>query len=111
VLKNATAVNGVFGLVLGLFAWLYAAATSVVLSVEINVVRAKQLWPRALLTPFTDDVDLTHGDQRTYSDAAEAQRAKGFESVDVSFDHGGQNATAQRRRAAGGDPPDDPTSG
>jgi membrane protein len=105
VLKNATAVNGVFGLVLGLFAWLYVAATSVVLSVEINVVRVKHLWPRALLTPFTDDVDLTHGDRKTYADAAEAQRAKGFESVDVSFDHEGQNATAQRRRTAGGGQP------
>jgi YihY family inner membrane protein len=107
VLKNASAVNGVFGLVLGLFAWLYVAATSMVLSVEINVVRAKRLWPRALLTPFTDDVDLTHGDRKTYSDAAEAQRAKGFESVEVSFDHDGQNASAQRRRAAGGDRPEE----
>ena len=100
VLKHASAVNGVFGLVLGLFAWLYVAAASMVLSVEINVVRAKHVWPRALLTPFTDDVDLTHGDRRTYADAAEAQRAKGFENVDVSFDHDGQNATARRRRAA-----------
>ena len=64
------------------------------------MVRVKHLWPRALLTPFTDDVDLTHGDRRTYADAAEAQRAKGFENVDVSFDHDGQNATARRSRAA-----------
>jgi membrane protein len=100
VLKNASAVNGVFGLVLGLFAWLYVAASCLVLSVQINVVRAKRLWPRALLTPFTDDVDLTHGDRRAYADAAGAQRAKGFETVDVSFEHDGQNATAQRRRVA-----------
>ena len=90
------------GLVLGLFAWLYVAASSLVLSVQINVVGAKRLWPRALLTPFTDDVDLTHGDRKAYSDAAGAQRAKGFENVDVSFDHDGQNATARRRRAAEG---------
>jgi hypothetical protein len=68
--------------------------------VQINVVRAKRLWPRALLTPFTDDVDLTHGDRKAYADAAGAQRAKGFENVDVSFDHDGQNATAKRRREA-----------
>ncbi len=103
VLKNASAVNGVFGLVLGLFAWLYVAASCLVLSVQINVVRAKRLWPRALLTPFTDDVDLTHGDRKAYADAAGAQRAKGFENVDVSFDHDGQNATAQRRLAAEGE--------
>ena len=93
VLKNATAVNGVFGLVLGLLAWLYATAVSIALSAELNVVLAKRLWPRALLTPFTDNVNLTHGDRRSYTDAAKAQRAKGFETVDVSFDNQGQNAT------------------
>lgn len=89
-LKNSTAVNGVFGLVLGLVAFLYVAAVATTLSVEVNVVLAKRLWPRALLTPFTDDVDLTRGDRRTYADAAKAQRAKGFETVDVSFDRRGE---------------------
>ena len=68
----------------------------VVASVEINVVRSKRLYPRSLLTPFTDDVDLTAADQRTYTDEATAQRHKGFEDVDVTFEHRGQNATAQR---------------
>jgi YihY family inner membrane protein len=85
VLKHATAVNGVFGLVLGLLAWLYVTSVAITLSVELNVVLAKHLWPRALLTPFTNDVDLTHGDRRSYTDSAKAQRAKGFETVDVSF--------------------------
>lgn len=97
VLKNATAVNGVFGLVLGLVAWLYVTAVSIALSVELNVVLAKRLWPRALLTPFTDDVNLTRGDRRSYSDSAKAQRAKGFETVDVSFDNDGQNAHRTER--------------
>ena len=39
-----------------------------------------------LLTPFTDNVDLTGADQRAYTDAATAQRHKEFESVDVTFD-------------------------
>jgi inner membrane protein YhjD len=86
ILKHSSAVNGVFGLVLGLLAWLYLAAAATTLSVEVNVVLVKRLWPRALLTPFTDDVDLTRGDRKTYADAAKAQRAKGFETVDVSFD-------------------------
>jgi YihY family inner membrane protein len=101
VLDTASATYGAFALVLGLLAWLYLAATGIVLAVEVNVVRAKHLYPRALLTPFTDDVDLTGADQRTYTEAAVAQRAKGFESVDVSFDHDGQNATRLRRRRAG----------
>jgi YihY family inner membrane protein len=96
VVQNASATNGVFAIVLGLIAWLYVAATVLVLCAEIDVVRVKHLWPRALLTPFTDDVDLTPGDRDTYADAATAQRTKSFESVDVSFDNDGQNATARR---------------
>jgi YihY family inner membrane protein len=85
VVKNASATNSVFALVLGLIAWIYLGAVVVLLSVEINVVRAKQLYPRALLTPFTDDVTLTSGDEQVYTDAAKAQRNKGFETIDVEF--------------------------
>ena len=85
VVRNASATNSVFALVLGLLAFLYLAATVVVLCVEVNVVRVDRLWPRALLTPFTDDVDLTPGDRRSYTDQAKAQRSKGFEQVDVTF--------------------------
>jgi membrane protein len=52
------------------------------------------------LTPFTDDVDLTDADQRAYTSYARAQRTKEFESVEVSFENDGQNATARRRRKA-----------
>ncbi len=85
VVKSASATNGVFALVLGLLAFLYLAAMGVVISVEVNVVRARHLHPRALLTPFTDNVDLTAGDKGVYAGAAKAQRTKGFEEVDVRF--------------------------
>lgn len=97
VVKGSSTSNGVFALVLGLLAWIYLLAMTFVLSAEINVVRAHRLHPRSLLTPFTDDVDLTAGDQRAYSQYARAQRAKGFETVDVDFAHDGQYATAKRR--------------
>jgi hypothetical protein len=85
-------------LVLGLFAWIFLAAVGVVLSAEINVVRSRRLYPRALMTPFTDNVDLTAADRRAYSDAAQAQRFKGFESVTVSYgDDDGQHASTRRR--------------
>jgi uncharacterized BrkB/YihY/UPF0761 family membrane protein len=100
VVKDRTATYGVFALVLGLLAWTFLVAIGIVISVEVNVVRARQLYPRSLLTPFTDDVDLTEADQDTYRDAATAQRNKGFEHVDVSFDHDGRNATARRRHRA-----------
>jgi membrane protein len=57
-----------------------------VLSIEINVVIARHLWPRALLTPFTDRVDLTEADRRAYAGYALMQRHKGFETVSVTFD-------------------------
>jgi membrane protein len=85
VVRHASATNGVFALVLGLIAFLYLTAVTVVLSVEINVVLVDRLHPRSLLTPFTDNVSLTAGDRRAYSDQAEAQRMKGFQDVDVTF--------------------------
>jgi membrane protein len=86
VVKNASATNAVFALVLGLLAFFYLAAIVFVLCIEINVVRVDRLYPRALLTPFTDDVVLTPGDEKVYADAARSQTAKGFEHVEVSFD-------------------------
>jgi uncharacterized BrkB/YihY/UPF0761 family membrane protein len=96
VVKSASALNAVFALVLGLMAFIYVAASVLVLSVEINVVRVDHLHPRALLTPFTDDVDLTEGDERVYSEAARAQRAKGFQRVDVHFDDDGTGSDEQQ---------------
>jgi membrane protein len=86
VVEHATATNAVFALVLGLLAFLYITATAVLLCVEIDVVRVDHIYPRSLLTPFTDNVTLTAGDRRSYSAQAKAQRSKGFEHVDVSFD-------------------------
>jgi YihY family inner membrane protein len=98
VVKGQSAAYGVFAFVLGLLAWSFILGIGVVLCVEVNVVRSKRLYPRSLLTLFTDDVDLTSGDRRAYGDAAAAQCFKGFEEVGVSFANDGQNATAQRRK-------------
>jgi membrane protein len=100
VVRNASATNGVFAIVLGLIAWIYLASVSLLFCVQANVVRVRRLFPRTLLTPFTDDVDLTDADQRAYTSYADAQRTKGFESVRVSFEHDGQYATAMRRERA-----------
>jgi len=86
VIKHASATDAVFALVLGLLAFLYVTAVAVLLCMEINVVRVSRLHPRSLLTPFTDNVALTAGDRRVYSRQAKAQRLKGFERVDVTFD-------------------------
>jgi len=98
VVQGASATYGVFALVLGLLAWIFLAAVGVVMSAEINVVRTKRLYPRALMTPFTDNVDLTPADRHFYSDVAAAQMFKGFSRVEVSFEDDGQQASARRRR-------------
>ncbi|MFD1247183.1 YihY/virulence factor BrkB family protein [Nocardioides ginsengisoli] len=76
----------VFGIVLGLMGLLYIGAIMGMIGIEVNVVLARRLWPRALLTPFTDAVDLTDADRRAYSMYAQMQRHKGFETVAVRFD-------------------------
>lgn len=86
VVKNASVTNSIFAAVLGLMAFLYLVALTLVLCAEINVVRANRLYPRALLTPFTDNVALTHGDRKTYIGQAKAQQAKDFEDINVTFD-------------------------
>lgn len=75
-----------FGVVLGLMGLLYIGAVMGVIGIEVNVVLARKLWPRALLTPFTDSVDLTEADRRAYAMYAQMQRHKGFETVAVRFD-------------------------
>ena len=85
VLVETTAMNQTFALVLGLIGIIYIAAVTGVLGMEVNVVAARRLWPRALLTPFTDRVELTEADRRAYGLYARAQRHKGFETVEVTF--------------------------
>ncbi|WP_304944744.1 YhjD/YihY/BrkB family envelope integrity protein [Streptacidiphilus sp. ASG 303] len=85
VLQGTSATYGLFGIVLGLIAWLYLAALVFVLCAEAGVVRIRHLWPRNLLTPFTDRVHLTWGDRRAYASYAATETHKGFEDVEVDF--------------------------
>jgi hypothetical protein len=50
-LQGSSQVYGLFGIVLGLFAWIYLEAVIIVLAAELNVVLRERLWPRALLAP------------------------------------------------------------
>jgi YihY family inner membrane protein len=84
--QGANNAYGVFAIVLGLVGYIFIAAVIVVIATEINVVRVNRLWPRSLLTPFTDNVTLTDGDRRAYRSYAKSERFKGFEHVDVGFD-------------------------
>lgn len=84
-LRGSSEAYGIFGVVLGLLAFIYLAANLVVFCAEANVVRADKLWPRSLLTPFTDNVGLTTQDRRAYRSYAAAQRSKGFQRIRTTF--------------------------
>jgi YihY family inner membrane protein len=86
VINEAQGMNKTFATVLGLIAFIYLTAVIGVLGIEVNVVLVRRLWPRALLTPFTDAVDLTDADRRAYASYALMNRHKGFETVAVTFE-------------------------
>lgn len=52
VVRHAKDTLGLFAFVLGLLTWLYLGGEVTVLAAEVNVVRARGLWPRKL---FSDD--------------------------------------------------------
>jgi membrane protein len=85
VITRASEMNGTFALVLGLIGFLFAASVMVVVGLEVTSVVARQLYPRALLTPFTDNVELTRADRAAYTQYAVSQRHKGFQTVSVQF--------------------------
>jgi membrane protein len=84
-LRGSTQVYGLFAIVLGLLGWIYLEAIVVVLAAELNAVIAERLWPRALLGPFIEDVDLTDADRRSYTSYATAQRYRASQQIEVEF--------------------------
>jgi len=86
VIGTAGQMTDTFALVLGLIAFLYLAGMLMVLSLEINVVLRRRLYPRALLTPFTDRVSPTEADLKAYTGYAKSQRHKGFQSIESTFE-------------------------
>ena len=70
-------VYGVFGVVLGLLAWLYLQAQFTLYAVEANVVGVLRLWPRSLAPP-----PLTAEDRRAYAMYAQIQERRPEQEVE-----------------------------
>lgn len=79
-LRYASALYGVFGLVLGLLAWLVVQATATLYAIEFDVVRAKRLWPRGLRQP------LTEADERALAGYARGQRRDAGQEIHIRFE-------------------------
>jgi uncharacterized BrkB/YihY/UPF0761 family membrane protein len=88
-LKHASQVYGFFAIVLGLLSWLYLAAEAPLYAAEVNVVRARCLWPRSILQP-----PLTRSDKQALTDLAKQEERRPEESIQVSFTD--QAAPAER---------------
>ncbi|MFE9427415.1 YihY/virulence factor BrkB family protein [Kitasatospora sp. NPDC006697] len=84
-LRGATATYGLFGIVLGLMAWIYLAALTLVLCAESAAVRVRRLWPRGLTAPFSDAAPLTEADRLAYTSYATAAAGTARAEVAVAF--------------------------
>lgn len=90
VVRHAKETSGLFALVLGLLSWLYLGAQVTLLAAEVNVVRARRLWPRSFFTP-----PLMDADRRTLRSLAEVEERVPQERVQVSFSEAPTPSTEQ----------------
>jgi uncharacterized BrkB/YihY/UPF0761 family membrane protein len=79
-LRHASQVYGFFAIVLGLLSWLYLATEATLYAAEVNVVRARRLWPRSILQP-----PLTRSDKQALTDLAKQEERRPEESIQVNF--------------------------
>ena len=87
--RNASHVYGLFAIVIGLLGWLYLGAQLLLLAAELNVVRARRLWPRTL----RETRETTEPDREALAGEAKEEAARRDERVGVRFGPG-------RRRSA-----------
>jgi len=80
-IRHASQVYGFFAIVIGLLAWISLVAQLFLLAAEINVVRARRLWPRSLIAP-----PLENEDREVLASQAEEEQARREERVDVKFE-------------------------
>jgi YihY family inner membrane protein len=80
-LQGASDTYGTFAIVIGLLAWIYLGAQVTLFAAEVNVVRKRRLWPRAIVQP-----PLTEADQRALKSYAEQEARRPEEDVNVRID-------------------------
>ena len=97
-LSGATSSYGVFGIVLGLLAWIALLATIFVYAAEVNPVYAEHLWPRSIFTP-----GLTEQDRAVLDAEVGAELRAPHQSVSISYeDHAAGEPTGGQTRPGHG---------
>ncbi|HEU4865394.1 MAG TPA: YihY/virulence factor BrkB family protein [Actinomycetota bacterium] len=80
-LNGASETYGTFATVIGLLAWMYLGAQATLLAAEVNVVRKRRLWPRAIVQP-----PLTDADERALKIYAKVEERRPEEDVYARID-------------------------
>jgi YihY family inner membrane protein len=80
-LQGASDTYGTFAIVIGLLAWIYLGAQMMLFAAEVNVVRKRRLWPRAIAQP-----PLTEADERALRSYAEQEERRPEEYISVRID-------------------------
>ncbi len=80
-MESAAETYGFFAIVIALLTWMYLGAQLTLLAAEINVVRVRRLWPRAL-----DPSSMTPADERALRHHAKVEERRDEEEVIVDFD-------------------------
>jgi YihY family inner membrane protein len=80
-LRGASDTYGTFAIVIGLLAWIYLGAQITLFAAEVNVVRKRRLWPRAIVQPPLTDADI-----RALRSYAEQEERRPEEEVNVWID-------------------------
>ena len=84
VVRRAGGTYGVFAVVIGLLVWLSLLARLLVTAMELNVVRARRLWPRALLAPPRGTLPTPADHRASALDAAAARHVATSPADDTS---------------------------
>jgi hypothetical protein len=103
ILHLHNSAYGTFGSVLAILAWFYLQAQITLYLVELDVVRARRLWPRSLVPP-----PLTSADMRAYQAYAETSQLR--PDLKVSVDHVPQQRTEPDRQGGSAQSPAHPAT-
>jgi YihY family inner membrane protein len=101
-LESAKETYGFFAVVIGLLTWIYLGAQVTLLGAEMNVVRARRLWPRAL-----DPDRRMEADERALRDHARVEERREEETVEVQFGDDGSGGAPQVGMPPSGTAPPD----
>jgi YihY family inner membrane protein len=89
-LEGASQTYGTFATVIGLLAWISLGAQVTLFAAEVNVVRKRKLWPRAIVQP-----PLTDADERALKSYAEVEERRPEEEVHARIDEPTESPSSQ----------------